>query len=393
MNLLATEKPCRICFVVYRMNIGGLERFVSRLINNLDKDFYDFSIVSIESGSDALEWCENRDSVKSLSLQIEPGKGRQARLTLHSFLESNKIDIVQSHNWGTLDHTHRSLPKNRSIRFVHAERGTVLGNPAAKGLQLILRALLMRFYVSSCDQLICNAHEIARKINRYTLYPLNKIQVIPNGIPNNPSRIETTSIREQQRLQFGFGPDDFVVGMVGRLVEVKNYELAIKSFASMQVDKDRPCRLLIVGDGPLRGELQQLAESKLNNKFHSVHFAGEITHCMCIYPALDLMMNTSKSEGMSQALLEALSFGCPVLATDVGDHKKVLLETDGISGFIVKKDDQISLTTHLSDCYNHPSLLKPIGQNALRVQRMHYSLDSMLKQYDNLYRRLLNKSE
>jgi glycosyltransferase involved in cell wall biosynthesis len=105
------------------------------------------------------------------------------------------------------------------------------------------------------------------------------------------------------------------------------------------------------------------------------------------------MMNTSKSEGMSQALLEALSFGCPVLATDVGDHKKVLLETDGISGFIVKKDDQISLTTHLSDCYNHPSLLKPIGQNALRVQRMHYSLDSMLKQYDNLYRRLLNKSE
>jgi glycosyltransferase involved in cell wall biosynthesis len=393
MSILDPDGRCRICFVVYRLNIGGLERFVSRLVNNLDKDFYEFSIVSIAPGGDALEWIENRTSVKSLNLNAERGKGRQAQLVLNKFLESNKIDIVQSHNWGTLDHTHRSLPKNRPIRFVHAERGTVLGNPAAKGLQLILRALLMRFYVSSCDQHICNAHEIARKINRYTLYPLEKIKVIPNGIPNNLSPIETTSIREQQRLQFGFGPDDFVVGMVGRLVDVKNYELAIRSFASMQVAKDRPCRLLIVGDGPLRGELQQLAESKLKNKFHSVHFAGEITHCMCIYPALDLMMNTSRSEGMSQALLEALSFGCPVLATDVGDHKKVLMETDGVAGFIVKKDDQISLTAHLGKCYDAPGLLKPLGQNALQLQRMHYSLDSMLRQYDNLYRRLLNKSE
>ena len=96
---------------------------------------------------------------------------------------------------------------------------------------------------------------------------------------------------------------------------------------------------------------------------------------------------------MSQALLEALSFGCPVLATDVGDHKKVLMETDGVAGFIVKKDDQISLTSHLGKCYDAPGLLKPLSQNALQLQRMHYSLDSMLRQYDNLYRRLLNKSE
>ena len=54
MSILDPDGRCRICFVVYRLNIGGLERFVSRLVNNLDKDFYEFSIVSIAPGANAV---------------------------------------------------------------------------------------------------------------------------------------------------------------------------------------------------------------------------------------------------------------------------------------------------------------------------------------------------
>ncbi|MCY3005242.1 MAG: glycosyltransferase [Planctomycetota bacterium] len=381
----------KICFVAHQLNFGGMERFISRLVNHLDKDFFQFRIVCIDSGERALEWIEDKSSVEFIELQKRLSSQKTVRHSLASYLETKQIDIVQSHNFGTLADTCLSLPRNRKMGFIHAERGTVLGNPPAKGLRLLIRSLSMRYHTSFCDQLICNAHEIARKINAYTWYPLDKIRVIPNGIPLLYRDDEIERIRCQKRLELGISSDDFVLGMVGRLVDVKNYPMAIKAFCSMRGNARQRFRLLIIGDGPLRSELQSIAEEATKPDSHSIHFAGEISNCVGIYPAFDVFLNTSRSEGMSQALLEALSCGRPVLATDVGDHKRILEGTELVCGAIVQRDDWQSLAKHLSDYSKSPELLVRLGGNALELQRKHYSLDSMIAQYDQLYRSLLKK--
>lgn len=381
----------KICFVAHQLNFGGMERFISRLVNHLDKDFFQLSIVCIDSGERALEWIEDKSSVEFIELQKRLSSQKTVRHSLASYLETNQIDIVQSHNFGTLADTCHALPRHRKMGFIHAERGTVLGNPPAKGLRLLIRSLSMRYHTAFCDQLICNAHEIARKINAYTWYPLDKIQVIPNGIPLLYRGEEIETIRCQKRLELGISSDDFVVGMVGRLVDVKNYPMAIRAFCSMRGNARQRFRLLIIGDGPLRNELQSIAEEATKPDSHSIHFAGEISNCVGIYPAFDVFLNTSRSEGMSQALLEALSCGRAVLATDVGDHKRILEGTELVCGAIVQRDDWQSLAKHLSDYSKSPELLVRLGGNALELQRKHYSLDSMIAQYDQLYRSLLKK--
>ena len=381
----------KICFVAYQLNLGGMERFISRLVNHLDKDFFQFSIVCIDSGERALEWIEDKSSVEFIELQKRLSSQKTVRHSLASYLETKQIDIVQSHNFGTLADTCLSLPRSRKMGFIHAERGTVLGNPPAKGLRLLIRSLSMRYHTAICDQLICNAHEIARKINAYTWYPLDKIRVIPNGIPLLNRDDEIEKIRCQKRLELGISSDDFVVGMVGRLVDVKNYPMAIKAFCSMRGTARQRFRLMIIGDGPLRSELQSIAERTSKPDSHSIHFAGELSNCVGIYPAFDVFLNTSRSEGMSQALLEALSCGRPVLATDVGDHQRILEGTELKCGAIMHRDDWQGLANHLSDYSKSPELLVRLGRNALELQRKHYSLDSMLAQYDLLYRSLLKK--
>lgn len=381
----------KICLVAHQLNFGGMERFISRLVNHLDKDFFQFSIVCIDSGERALDWIDDKSTVDFIELQKRVTSQKAVRHSLASYLETKQIDIVQSHNFGTLADTCLSLPRSRKMGFIHAERGTVLGNPPAKGLRFLVRSLSMRYHTAFCDHLICNAHEIARKINAYTWYPLEKIRVIPNGIPLLYSDEEIKKIRCQKRLELGITSDDFVVGMVGRLVDVKNYPMAIKAFCSMRGNAKQRFRLLIIGDGPLRNELQSIAERTPKPDSHTIHFAGEISNCVGIYPAFDVFLNTSSSEGMSQALLEALSCARPVLATDVGDHQRILEGTELKCGAIMHRDDWQGLANHLSDYSKSPELLARLGGNALELQRNHYSLDSMLAQYDQLYKSLLRK--
>ncbi|MFM8574262.1 MAG: glycosyltransferase family 4 protein [Pirellula sp.] len=380
---------CKICFVVYKLDVGGLERFISRIVNHFDKEFYQFSIACLSSGNGAMEWIEDRKAVEFIEFDKEAKSSSKLRAELSSYFHRNQFQIVQSHNWGTLGDTHLSLTKAGCKRtgFVHAERGTVLGNPPAKGIRFLLRALAMRFHLTACDKLLCNAHEIARKINNYTWYPLDKIQVIPNGIANRVQEHELQKLRCDQRVALGIGSDEFVVGMVGRLAEVKNFPLAMKAFASLKARVDRPCRLVIVGDGPLNVQLRDLANS-LSGEFHSISFLGEIKNCLNLYPAFDVFLNSSRSEGMSQSVLEALSMGCPVLATDVGDHRRILMETDGVAGVVVPNGDLEALSTSLAMCYNGSLDLKALGRQALIVQQRHYSLASMLEQYDRIYREL-----
>jgi glycosyltransferase involved in cell wall biosynthesis len=144
---------------------------------------------------------------------------------------------------------------------------------------------------------------------------------------------------------------------------------------------------VIVGDGPLNVQLRDLAKS-LSGEFHSINFLGEIKKCLNLYPAFDVFLNSSRSEGMSQSVLEALSMGCPVLATDVGDHRRILMETDGVAGVVVPNGDLEALSTSLAMCYNGSLDLRALGRQALIVQQRHYSLASMLEQYDRIYREL-----
>jgi glycosyltransferase involved in cell wall biosynthesis len=346
---------------------------------------------------------ENQD-VQVIELHKKPGWDFHAIRRLGQVIRDQKIDILQSHNWGTL---FESVWANRakSARHIHAERGTVLGPPSKSRVKTWLKARLMRHALGRVDVVMSNSYATSEKVRLVTGLRELPITVIPNGLVHpyseNPlSDSKWERIRQTTRESLGMSPRDLLLGVVGRLSPVKNFELALRGFALFLKSSpphelhlsDFPlsrASLVLVGDGPSRKALEDLA-SELGIQ-DSVRFEGEKKDAWPYYAAMDIFMSTSYSEGMSQSILEAMACGKAIIATDVGDARR-MLDSDRY-GKTLSQPTAEALRDQLKALSASVELQRAIGKRAYERFQHNYSLQSMLERFGNLYIGLVNSSE
>ncbi|MGN6546648.1 MAG: glycosyltransferase [Aureliella sp.] len=381
-----------IGLVVQSMHVGGLERCVTRLANGLDRDRFQLSVICLDRTGPAADWIKNPD-VSVVELRRKQGNSAALVGQLADRLKQLRIDIVHSHNWGTLLESHLAVrwarrgaarPAGR-ILHVHAERGTVLGPPSRNSWHKRARALVMRWIVARADATMCNAYSIADKIRDITKLRNHPITVIPNGLDVPYSAEALEQMRCAQRAQLGLGPSDILIGSIGRIVPVKNFALALSSFARVNPGGDSKLHFLLVGDGPGRTELEQLASDL--GVASRVHFPGEQGDVWPYYAALDLYLNTSHSEGMSQSILEAMAAGLPVLASDVGDSKRLIRGAEPC-GDVVPSPTTDSFSAQLQAILSDREQLRRYAANSQAVYRANYTLEAMLKSFESFYLQL-----
>jgi glycosyltransferase involved in cell wall biosynthesis len=396
------SRKIHIGYIVLRMDVGGVERSITRLLDGLPKDRYRMTVICLDRSGKAMEWVENKE-VQVIELHKSPGWDFRAIRKLAEVIQSQQIDIIQSHNWGTL---FESVWANRSrfARHIHAERGTVLGPPSKSRIKTMLKARLMRHAIGRVDLVMSNSYATADKVRKTTGLANLPIEVIPNGLVHPYSEsLQTDSrwntVREKTRSELGVGPLDLVIGVVGRLSPVKNFELALSGFAaflkatrspdgmevpsepSMASGSPRRFLMVLVGDGPCRESLEKLArELGISD---SVEFAGEKKEAWPYYAAMDIFMSTSHSEGMSQSILEAMASGKAIIATDVGDARQML--ADGECGRILSESKPKELKTALDEIAGSALLRNKLGQLSCDRFKACYRLDSMLFRFDQLY--------
>ena len=186
------------------------------------------------------------------------------------------------------------------------------------------------------------------------------------------------------RRQIGFGPDDFVLATVGRLVPGKGHAFLLDAIGGIQ-DRSR-LRLLVAGDGPLRGSLE--ARSEALGLGRTVHFAGqqERESVARLLAASDAFCLCSDYENYSNAVLEAMATGLPVLATRVGGFP--LQVEAGVNGFLVDPGDQVSFRERVAELAREPELTSRLGEGARRfAARM--SWQSSAEKVTRIYEQLL----
>lgn len=166
--------------------------------------------------------------------------------------------------------------------------------------------------------------------------PAAKLHVVRNGVDTQRFRPED---RVQSRASLGVEGAPLLLA-VGNLVPVKGHDLALRALAAL-VPRHPGARLVLVGDGPLRAELQAQAQA-LGLAGH-VHFAGLVPNdrLSAWYSAADLLLLPSRSEGWANVLLEAMACGTPVVATDVGGTREVV--ADAALGRVVPPLDPAAL--------------------------------------------------
>ena len=219
--------------------------------------------------------------------------------------------------------------------------------------------------------------------------PAEKFAVIPNAVVMPPTKKTQSEMltREQAFEELGIVPTKHLVGMVARLWPQKRIKEAIWA-ADMLKFAGEDFQFVVFGDGPQADELVRYRNSiRINDR---VHFFGHRADVSRFMPHFDVLWCTSAYEGQSNSILEAMSFGVPVVVSDIPGNRD-LVEHD-VTGFLTpehgddsnrRSRDMVKRTTQIFD---DPTKKNELGQAAVKRIAEHFTLDKMIDRHAELYR-------
>jgi len=225
--------------------------------------------------------------------------------------------------------------------------------------------------------------------------------IIPLGLDLN-SFNGLDQRREMFRAELGINSDEILVGIVGRLTEIKNHELFLNAVERFKADNvESKVRFVVIGDGTLRSKLESLASSLGIGS--NVIFAGGRRDPENFYAGLDIVALTSNNEGTPLTLIEAMANGIPVISTSVGGVVDLLGKCETPSqpdspyqicprGISVTANDVASFAAGLKYLVEDPVLRKKVGDRGLEFVKRNYSKDRLLDDIRALYRALPQSS-
>jgi glycosyltransferase involved in cell wall biosynthesis len=187
------------------------------------------------------------------------------------------------------------------------------------------------------------------------------------------------------REKLGIPGDAFVIGKIARLFKLKGHDDLLAAFAKILPQIPR-ARLLFVGDGFLRGELE--------NQARSLGLAGKVIFTGLVPPAevaryvgiMDCLAHLSSREALSRALPQALAAGKPVVAYDFDGADEICLNNE--TGFLIRSGDVATVAQKLLQLASNAGLRKRLGQNGQNFVRDNFSVEQMVDSIYNLYLKL-----
>jgi len=360
-------RPLRVMFIQTDMRIGGAEMVTANIIRRMDR------------GQFAPELC----CLKSLG---ELGEQLADEIPVHHSLLNSKYD------WRVLPRLTALMREREIDAIVTVGAGDKMfwGRLAARRAQVpvVVSALhstgwpdgvgrLNRLLTPLTDSFIAVAASHGAFLAKNLRIGPDRVTVIPNGV--DTERFAPIADTSSVRRELGVGPTDPVVGIVAALRSEKNHELFL-DMASL-VSKHLPMtRFLIVGDGPCRPVLEQkVRDLKIDRH---VQFLGSRNDVPSLLAAIDVFALTSHIEANPISILEAMSTGKPVVATNVGSIHETVME--GRTGFLVAPGDAYQLTDRVLRLLNEPLRAQVMGTSARELVVNRWSIQSMVSGYERL---------
>ncbi|MGH7494846.1 MAG: glycosyltransferase [bacterium] len=358
---------------------GGTEKHLYHLVQHLDQEKFSCYLMVMDGAPAVLRLYQEK-GCRVLPYALERIYGRQAlRLAreLMRFLKEERIDVVQTFHFGS-DTLGAMVSRLAGAPILISSRRD-LGSYRTGCLKLIDRMIypLFHHYISVCGAVSTTL--IADGI------PRDRITEIPNGVDLSdwPAPAEYSSAAIRQRLNLD--REAFVIGNLSHFRPEKGH--ATFFAAIRRVSAHIPnLKVLALGSGKERIEPLIQQDSILKK----IVVVDKVADAREYLPAFDLACLTpTMNEGFSNALIEEMAAGIPVIATDVGGNREAVVE--GETGFIVKPGDDEAITARIIELYHNPELRRTMGAKARKRVEEQFSLEKMLARMENLYRSLLER--
>ncbi len=347
--------------------VGGAQRRFAELGLRLAQS-YRHTIVALDGNFDMASGLSNR-----IDFELADATYKKSRhlLNIPDFrcrIARYAPDVLITYNWGAIEWAlaDRWAPL---ARHIHVEDGF---GPEESARQLARRVWTRRIALSGAHtQVVVPSHQLLEIARDQWRLPTTAL--IPNGI--DCERF-APRVRDHDR-------DHVVIGTIAALRPEKNIARLIRAFAQMRSDTTAPAaRLLIVGDGPARGELEALAREL--GMASSVEFRGATSAPEAALSEMDMFALSSDTEQMPLSVLEAMAAGLPVASVAAGDVPRMLAEEN--RPFVVPLADARGLVAALQTLAADASLRERLGHANRRAAVELYDINLMSERYAALFR-------
>ena len=365
-----------VLFPINVLTVGGAEQQLLELVKLLDKRRFEPIVLALASGGPLEPEFKAVPDVELISLNRKGKFDFSYLFNLISIIRKRKVDIIQpfltpANLFGLLAGFICRTPVKIMTRRPGVEpKGASFGYH----LYFKLETCLARFV----DIVVPNSEAGRIFMTGKGVRP-ERIRVIPNGL--NLARLMNDRMPlEEARRKVGLPLDAKVIGTVGRLAP-KNAHTYLIQAAALVKEKIPDVRFALVGDGPLRASLENLAKEL--GVSDSVIFFGEQRNIGTYFSAFDVAVLTSRIEGCSNCLIEAMAMGKPVVATAVDGNREIV--EHGQNGLLVPFGHPEAVAEAVLTLIDDLEAADVMGQRANELIVDKFSLEKMVNEYQSLY--------
>ena len=374
----ALEFPIRVAFVTSALPRGGAERQLVDLVHHLDRRRFQSMIVALHGGAMISDVNGNVPVFSNLGVWAGDPRELIRLIRLFQIHRPQIVNVLGQDNsalWGRL------AAKLTGVPIIVNSFHHSVPHPSQRRKMAIYR--MLNRPLDRWTKMFIAVSEWQRSSLNLTNVQDDRLIVIHNGIDvqrftNNGAR------RDHVRRKLGLSFQTPVVGMVANLSPIKRHDVMIQ--ALVKVCNQFPAvQCLLIGDGVLNNDMKKMAvRLGVDDR---VHFLGTRQDVPELLSALDVFILSSDSESFSYAIGEAMMAGLPVVATDCGGPREIIL--DGETGFLVPTGTPTLLAEKIELLLRSPSLAAKMGEAGRRRIEQSFSLTTMVRDYEKLFLNLL----
>ena len=358
----------KILYVITDLKLGGVPLHLSRLAVAMRERGYQPRVVGLgELGPVAQKLRE-----RGIEVQGCGGKGRcdfRVIGRLARIIRETKPDIIHAMLF------HANLAARRAARKAGFPKDCVVCEIQTVEVERRWHLLVERFTYQGCRFTIGNSPSVIEHLHASAKIPRDRLRLVRGGI--DPAALLDTAPVDRSSL--GILPEASVVLWVGRLDPVKGLDTLIRAFRLVRSEVD--AHLLLAGDGPLRGRLlEQIERCNLTGR---VHLLGARDDVPALLKSADVFALPSRTEGLPNALLEAMAAGCAIVTTDVPGCRD-LIEQER-TGLIVPYGDATALADAIQRLLSDRTLARSLSENASHIVTQEWHIEGMFDAYAALY--------
>jgi glycosyltransferase involved in cell wall biosynthesis len=371
-NIAARPPLAGLLLMTNSLETGGTERQFATLAKALDRAMFSVSLASLKREGPFLQELGHVN-------EFSPGgsllkwRSLRSRLALARFLRKKRIAVAHSFDFYS---NLMLIPAARLARVPvviasHRQIGDLLSPMKFRAQSAMFRL---------CDRVVCNSHAAAERLLRAGL-PQSRLTVIPNAVGDEFFAPEPPALPRDGQT--------FTVGMIARMNDSsKRHDIFLRAAARL-ASRFPELRFILVGDGPLRTGLEQLAQS-LGLGDRAI-FLGERSDMPAVLASLDVGVLPSSSESCSNVILESMAAGVPVITTSVGGNRELIEQ--GETGLLVGCGDEAQLAKAIQTFLTQPELRRQCATQARQNVQANYNTRKVTDSYQDLYCDLLEQKQ